>query len=252
MIISFIGKGGVGKTTITLNLGAALATYLSQRVLVIDGNTRAPNLSFLLELKEAVSLFDLITDPKNIVKANTEIDGLKVISSPIGSNAELDFEVLKSLLSFFNLSFNFILIDTPPSFTSETLTFMELSDYSILILNPEPLSVIEAYRALQIASRMNVKLLGIIVNKFRQDAVVSLEYIRRNFSLPILAVIPEDPMVQTYTLEQKPFSISNPSTPAGRALMELASYLTGRKIEVQLEKRGIIGTFFSLLKKLFT
>lgn len=252
MIISFVGKGGVGKTTITLNLGAALAKYLSQRVLVIDGNTRAPNLSFLLELKEAVSLFDLVTDPKNIVKANTEIDGLKVVSSPIGSNAELDFEVLKSLLSFFNLSFNFILIDTPPSFTSETLTFMELSDYNILILNPEPLSVIEAYRALQIASRINTKFLGMIVNKFRPDAVVSLEYIRRNFPLPILAVVPEDLTVQTYALEQRPFSISNPSTPAGRALIDLASYLTGRKIEVQVERKGIVGSLISFLKKLLT
>lgn len=249
MIISIIGKGGVGKTTITANLGTALSVFFDKKVLLVDGNVKAPNLCFLFNLPESYGILDLIKEPSSISKANTEFKNLKVISSPFASNFPLDFEILSSLFSFFSTTFDFILIDTPPSYPEETIKLIELSDYVLIIVNPEPLSILEAYRAIQITNRLNRKIIGIVVNRYYENQLISLEEVRRNFSVPIIGVIPQDINVQKHCFKQEPF-VTNPTYPASKAMINLASYLTGREVKV-VEKVGILNRVKVFLKKLF-
>ncbi|RLG18439.1 hypothetical protein DRN63_01445 [Nanoarchaeota archaeon] len=249
MIISIIGKGGVGKTTITANLGTALATFFDKKVLLIDGNVKAPNLCFLFNLPESYGILDLIKEPTSISKANTNFKNLKVISSPFGSNFPLDFDIISSLFSFFSTIFDFIFIDTPPSFPEETIKFMELSDYILIIVNPEPLSIIEAYRAMQISQRLNRRVLGILVNKYYASPLISLDEIRKNFSAPVIGIIPQDINVQKHAFKQEPF-VTNPTYPASKGILNLASYLVGREIKV-IEKESLWSKIKGFIGKIF-
>jgi chromosome partitioning protein len=182
-------KGGVGKTTSTINIGAGL-TKLGKKVLLIDLDPQA-NLSQSLGLiEEKNNIYGAIRgeyklQPKEIIK------GLDVIPSTLdlsGAEIELSSEagreyILKELIDPIRASYNYILIDSPPSLGLLTINALTASDEVMIPLQAQYLALQGLTKLLEIVDKItkrlnkNLKLGGVIVTQYDSRKILNREIV---------------------------------------------------------------------------
>lgn len=189
-------KGGVGKTTTTVNLAAALA-QAGSRALIIDLDPQA-NASFSLGLKKQdQTIFNVLAygDPvTKVIKPLT--DNLHIVPSSIHlagfeKNTEVGKEfILTEALEEIQADYDFILIDCPPSLGALTISALTASDYSIVALQPEFLALqgmtefIKILRTVKTRMNSKLELLGIVITQFDNRKVLHrdiMEHARQTY-----------------------------------------------------------------------
>ncbi|MBR5229698.1 MAG: ParA family protein [Firmicutes bacterium] len=172
-------KGGVGKTTTSAALIAGLAKK-QKRVLAIDMDPQGNlGFSFGMDIENKKTLFEVFKGETNIYDAIQRKNGIDLISSNIllsgagqimkGENREL---TLKKLLEPVERFYDYIVIDTPPSFNILTLNGYSASDYLIIPMSAEILSLVgltqikETYEAIRRSVNPDLKVMGIVMTKF--------------------------------------------------------------------------------------
>lgn len=237
------GKGGVGKTNITINLAIALSR-LGLKVAILDADLGLANIDVLLGIVPKYTLLDLIHDEKNIFEILTDgPDNIKFLSG--GSGVEelirLDKKQLRKFvnsISILDKLFDVILIDTGAGLSQNVMSFIMAADEVLLVTTPEPTAITDAYALVKMVSRRDKKKpINIVVNKAdspreAEEIANKLCMVSQKFlSLRLLKlgyILYDDNVTKSVKL-QKPFSLYNPKCQAAKSISDIALRLFSQK-----------------------
>ncbi|BDH79901.1 MAG TPA: P-loop NTPase [Methanothermobacter sp.] len=239
------GKGGVGKTIVAANLGVALASY-GERVIVLDADIAMANLELVLGMEgKSVTLHDVLAGKADIEEAIYEgPEGVKVV--PAGISLEglrnVKLERLEEVLSQLLEDTDILLIDAPAGLEKDAITALAAAEELLLVTTPEIPSISDVLKTKIIADKLDVKIIGVIVNREQHDKTfLTVDEIETILEVPVISVIPEDPEISRSAAFGEPIIIKNPKSPASNAIMKLAADLLGKEFHpIEPDKRGII------------
>lgn len=256
------GKGGVGKTNLTVNLGIALSR-LGLRVVILDVDFGLANIDVLFGVVPHHTLVDLFRDDRSIFDVLTNgPENVKFLSG--GSGVEelvrLDNRQLKRFVANIGLLdklYDVILIDTGAGLSRNVMSFIMAADEVLLVTTPEPTAVTDAYALVKMVSRRDLKKpIRVLVNKAESkqeadDIMTRLATVSEKFlSLKLLKLgyILYDESVVRAVKQQKPFLIGFPRSHAARAVTEVAALLLADAgVGTEDGVRGAKGFFTRLL-----
>jgi len=250
------GKGGVGKTSFTLNLGLAL-TRLGQRVQLLDGNLGLGNIDVHLGLTANSSIKDFFNQRKRFREIVLEDPhGISII--PAGSGfpelTNLDASQRISLLNEIDSiaeQFNFMLIDVGPGISSNVLYFNMVAQESIIVVTPEPTSIANAIALIKTLLTKHVKnyfmvLVNLVANENEarelfKILLVTIDRYLINVSIDYLGFVPLDSKLAVALKNQTPVLEAYPDSPSSKSFVEIAKTLLGRP--VQKKDAGLLHLF---------
>lgn len=244
------GKGGVGKTTVTSNLGSVL-NELGRETLVFDGNITAPNLSMHLGIPlYPTTLHDVLRGDAHIMDAVYDHpSGLSVVPGGISVEdiSEINIEKLSDSLDYISDEAEIILLDAPPGLGRESLKSMEVADDILLVTNPDLPSVTEALKVREMGERIGKNVLGVIVNRIKgKESELDIDEIEDMLDLPVLSKIPEDSKVPHSINKRTPLLHLHPNSPASREFKRLGADLVGE--DVRIEEGGFFQKIMDWLR----
>ena len=223
------GKGGVGKTTVAINLSAALRE-LGNNNIIIDADVSNANLSIQLGFQYIpVTLQDVLSGNIGILQAiRIHPTGLRVIPAALSLDSiNVDITPLRKHLEQLNET---IILDFPPGLKEDVTKLMEMTTEILVVTNPELTAVTEALKTVEIAKRMKKVVLGIVLNRVRKDKYeLRAEEVEEICEVPVLVEIPEDKNVRKANFHHMPVIYFNPYAPSSFEYLKLASMLTGQR-----------------------
>ncbi len=247
------GKGGVGKSTVTVNLAVAFATHgYVNSVGILDADITGPCVPKILGANGQ----RLQGGPPGIFPATASL-GIKVVSmdfllpseeSPVIWRGPLKMRAIQQFLSDIVWGeLDFLFIDLPPGTGDEPLSVMQLlpdMDGVVIVTIPSEVSQIVVKKAVTFAKQLNIPVIGIIENMsgfvcpkcgekvdiFRAGGG---EKIAEDLAVPYLGRIPIDPEICRDSDKGSPFIIEHPNSPASKAFMSIVE-----KVEEFLKKKG--------------
>jgi len=255
IIVVTSGKGGVGKTTVTANIGTALA-MLGKRVLAIDTDIGLRNLDMILGLENRI-VYDIV----DVVEGNVPPEkafvkdkrGLPLYLLPAAQTKTKEAvkpEQLQEIVEVIESEFDYILLDSPAGIESGFKTAATPAKEALVVVNPEVSSVRDADRIIGLLEAMEKEDIKLVINRIRLHQVkkgemLSVEDVEEILHIPKIGIIPDEEKMVDYTNKGEPIVFEEES-PAGRALMNLAKRLEGFDIpfnELE-ERRGFFSRLF--------
>lgn len=231
------GKGGVGKTSFTVNFAIAL-TRSDHRVLIVDGDMGLANVDVLLRLSVKTDIRDILensADPREaLIFARPDLavlpggSGVPELVS-LGSDQQ---NRLAGLLREVSEDFDYVIIDTAAGIGTSVLWYNRFSDHNIFILSPDPTSMTDAYALIKLLSRSHgIHNFNLVLNFVRgvQEGNHTVDTIKRvsqrflNLNIAHMGSIPDDKAVRKAVLDQIPFIEQTPGSRAARAVHGLAA-----------------------------
>ncbi|MCR5585807.1 MAG: MinD/ParA family protein [Lachnospiraceae bacterium] len=266
------GKGGVGKSSISLNLAICISR-MGKRVVLLDADFGLANIEVMLGVRPKANLADLMfrgKDLKDIIMDGPE--GIKFISGGSGiqelarMNREQCIYLTKKLVELDELA-DVIIIDTGAGISDSVLEFVASSNEVLLIATPEPTSITDAYALLKALNRKSefskssttIKMIANRVRNEDEGRNVLYENMKNvvdrflNISLEFLGSIPQDDQVSKAVMKQTPVTMCAPNSGASRAIEDMAKELLsdGEESETAPEERGITLLFSNLIRNKF-
>ncbi len=258
------GKGGVGKTSITINIAIQLVKC-GYKVVIIDGDLGLANVEVMLGIVPKYSMYDIINSGLGLTDAMTDGPmGIKFLSGGTGimemaylSRQNLDR--LLSILSPLDSYADFILVDTGAGISRNVIEFVLAAREVIIVTNSEPTSITDSYAILKIISLNNkdcevklitnfadspeeaedtFKLINVAANKFINTEIKNLGFLKR------------DPSVSRAIKLQVPFSIGFPKSDATRNVERIAQRIADNMDYKQKSEglRGFISRLYTSMK----
>lgn len=240
------GKGGVGKTTSAINLGAAL-NYFGRDVIVVDANMTTPNIGLHLGAPIVpISLNHVLLGKASIGDAVYEHEsGTKIIPSSLSVKElrRLQPEKLKEMAKRLKKMAEIIIFDSAAGLGDEAVAAMESADEIIIVTNPEIPAVTDALKASKLVEQLGKEVKGVIVTRVRGDRFeMPIANIKDMLELPILGVIPEDRNIARSVVMKDALIHTHPKSKAARAYRIVAAKLIGKND--YRERYGFWGRLF--------
>ncbi len=237
------GKGGVGKTNLTVNLGLTFARQ-GRRVLLVDGDVGLANVDILLDESPRYSLRDVLSGERGIDDVLLESPhGLTVLPGSSGVpeltllSSEDRVRLLTELETLDEGRFDTVLVDTAAGIGANAVFFACAAQEVLVVATPEPTSLADAYAMIKVLSRRHgVDRVGLVLNQVAGEAEAVDIYQRLGaltarflpVVLELVAWVPTDPRVHAAVMGQEPLLVAYPSAPASRAIERLAETLVMR------------------------
>ena len=252
------GKGGVGKTTLTANIGIALAQK-NFKVLLIDADIAMANLSLLLGMQSSpITLHDVLVGESNVEDAIYEGPaGLNFIPSGLSleSYRRVDTERLEAIVKEISGKYDFVLLDAPPGIEKNVMSSLSSADEVLLITMPTSPSIADVLKTKIVAQRLGSIPRAIVVNfSTGEKGEINEDDIMKMLELPVYGVIPYDEEVRRSFMQQnvQPVIIRKPTTPAAIEMRKIAAKIAGMKAHefmVKGPKQGFLSRLLSIFKR---
>jgi len=234
------GKGGVGKSTISLNLSLALASA-GKKVLLVDVDSNLANVDVLLGMTPTYRLSNVIRGEKTIEEVAIPVwKGMKVVPGSSGDirfpliDSDVQLKFLEDLRALENL-YDFILLDTGAGLNAEVVTSVLNTDETLVVTTPEPTAVMDAYAViktvcLEASGNLNLRL---IVNAAwspldAEETGRKLQMVVNHFlktQIHYLGFVPYDKNVHHAVVEQQPVVLRFPKSASALSLQKIAQTL---------------------------
>jgi flagellar biosynthesis protein FlhG len=253
------GKGGVGKTNVSVNLALAYART-GRKVVVMDADLGLANVNVMLNMIPKFNLYHVIRKQKTMKEIMVETEyGISIVAGASGFSkiANLDESERQYFIEELGtLSFaDIVIIDTSAGVSSNVLDFVAAADDSIIITTPEPTAITDAYGIIKIiATEINSLNMGLklVVNRVKNaaeaakiaDRMITITSQFLNLKLEYLGFIYDDGAVSQAVLKQKPFMVIDPKCKASQCVQHIVSRMD--KIEVKED-----GGFGKMFKRMF-
>ncbi len=226
------GKGGVGKTTTSINLALAMHKTGSD-VVLLEGNLSSPNISVHLGgTYFPVTIHDVMVGKHPIKNAIYEHHtGLRIVPADISVEAMqlVNFEELKKHVHDLHLYADYVIVDGSPGLGRESTHLIEMTDELIIITNPDPASLLDAKRLIDFAKRFNKIIIGILITKHKNKSYkLKPEEIERETGVRVIGMIPECKKFEMSLHHKKPYIHLYPRRKPSKEYEKLAGMLTGR------------------------
>ncbi|WP_247002615.1 MinD/ParA family ATP-binding protein [Halosolutus gelatinilyticus] len=224
------GKGGVGKTTTTVNLGTALA-QAGERVALVDADLGMANLAGFVSLRpDSTTLHDVLAGDASIDDATYQLTD-NIVAVPSGTDldayADTSPEGLRDVVAELRSTYDYVILDVGAGVSHETVLPLGLADAVVLVSTPEPAAVHDAKKTLELTGRAGGEVAGLVVTRTRPDTDVSYEELAARLDLQLLGTIPEDPAARESVYAGTPLVVHDPDGPAALAYRRLAGDVAG-------------------------
>ena len=242
-IVITSGKGGVGKTTTAINLGAAI-NHFGKEVLIIDGNLFTPNIGIHLNSPEVpITLNHVLLGRATASEAIYEHEsGLKIIPSSLSIKEmkKIKPEKLKEFKKDFERHSDYVIVDSSAGLGHEAISTIDLADELIIVTNPEMPAITDALKTIKIAEEMKKPVLGVIVTRVKKNKIeMQPDSVREMLEVPILGMVPEDIFVQKSLNLKNAVVHTHPKSKAARAYKEIAARILDLDYDSDAEKENL-------------
>lgn len=239
------GKGGVGKTTTSINLAAAMNAF-GKEVVIVDANLTTPNVGLHLGAPIVpISLNHLLLGKADISEAIYEHEsGMKVIPSSLSVNElrRINHKKLNDVGRKLRKMADVVIYDSAAGLGEEAVASMVSADDIVLVTNAEIPAVTDALKASKLIEQLGKPITGVIVTKFKGSKhEMKLSNISEMLELPILGVIPEDEKVSAALVAKDALVHVYPYSKSARAYKRVAAKLIGHDYR---EEAGFFGRLF--------
>ncbi|MBF8435704.1 MinD/ParA family protein [Halanaerobiaceae bacterium Z-7014] len=256
------GKGGVGKTNVSVNLGVSLQK-MDKEVLLLDADMGMANVDVLIGVTPRYNLGHVLEDKCDIEDALiTGPEGLTILPGSSGIDEFINMNIYKikqllKLASHLEENYDIIIIDVGAGAHQGVVNFIKAADEVIVVLTPEPTAIMDAYSLIKILSKNEVRpKLNLIVNQVDNDregdevskriSSVIKDYL--DLEISITSYIPYDNTLREAVKKQKPIVNLYPRSRAGKAFTKSAGQLIDRDVGNNAGMQGFVNKVLGFFK----
>jgi septum site-determining protein MinD len=222
------GKGGAGKSFVSLNLAAALA-YLGNDVTLIDANFTTPNVGIMCGISPFNNtIHDILSGNFYSNPIYKTPYGFKIVPGSLSLYSMINARIENFDEIFNKVNSEYVLIDTAAGLGRECSYVLLSSKEVFIVVNPEMTSIVDALRVRKALEEMKKEIKGTIVNKVR--SAEDIKKVKMYFD-DIVAILPEDKRVRNSIDQKIPFIYLYPNSVISSQILNLASQLSNKFIE---------------------
>jgi len=252
IIVITSGKGGVGKTTTAINLGAAI-NYFNKNVLIIDGNLSTPNIGIHLGSPEVpINLNHVLSKKAHVSEAVYEHEsGMKIIPSSLSIKElkKIKPEKIKDFRKDFRKMADYVIVDSSAGLGNEALSTLSIADELIIVTNPEIPAITDALKAIKLAEQGRKRIIGVIITKVRKDDIeMQPETVKEMLDIPILGMVPHDLDVQRSLNLRDAVVHTHPKSKPARAYKEIAAKILKVDYDSNKDREKLLKRFLQKLR----
>jgi len=259
VIVITSGKGGVGKTTTSANIGSGLA-LAGKRVVLIDADIGLRNLDVVMGLENRI-VYDLI----DVIEGNCRLKqalikdkryptlSLLPAAQTKDKNAVTPEQMIK-LCADLREEFDYVLIDCPAGIEQGFKNAVAGADRAIIVTTPEVSAVRDADRIIGLLEAAEISNLKLVLNRIRADMVkrgdmMALEDVTDILAIDVIGVVPDDEAIVISTNRGEP-AVSDPNSKAGQAFRNIVQRIMGNDVPLMdLNNAGFFGKLKNLFRK---
>lgn len=238
VIVVTSGKGGVGKTTTTANVGTGLAAA-GKKVVLIDTDIGLRNLDVVMGLENRIvyNLVDVVEGNCRIKQAlirDKRYPGLYLLpSAQTRDKTAVNESQMRKLIAHLKEQFDYVLLDCPAGIEQGFKNAIAGADRALVVTTPEVSAIRDADRIIGLLEANSVERTDLVINRMRYDMVrrgdmMSVDDVVDILSIPLIGVVPDDENVVIATNQGEPL-VGN-HTQAGRAYKNICLRVAGQEI----------------------
>ena len=240
IIVVTSGKGGVGKTTTTSNIGMSLAR-LGHSTLLIDADAGLRNLDLLLGLENRIIYtgLDVLNETCRLEQAIIQDKRQPNLAFfPLSSNRveiPITSDQIENLVRLVKNNYEYILIDSPAGIDNGFQTAIECANEAIVVVTPEVPSIRDADRVIGILMSKGIEEINLIINRIRPnmvrtDDMMSIEDVTNILGITLIGVIPDSEKIIIASNRGEPIVLEDKNCLPGIAFDSSARRLNGEKV----------------------
>jgi septum site-determining protein MinD len=258
-IVITSGKGGVGKTTTTANIGTALAA-MGKKVVVVDGDTGLRNLDVLMGLENRIvfTLLDVLDEKCRLKQAlikDKRFNNLFMLpTAQTRDKNDVDPEKMLMTVNQLKEEFDYVIIDCPAGIEQGFENAVAGADRAIVVVNPELTSVRDADRVIGKLDSKGLERHELVINRINHEMVkrgdmLDINDILDSLAIKLIGVVPDDKSVTVSTNKGEPIVLDEKAF-SGQAFKNIAKRIVGEEVPL-MSLDTDEGGFLASLKKIF-
>ncbi len=259
VIVITSGKGGVGKTTTTANVGTGLA-QLNKKVVLIDTDIGLRNLDVVMGLENRIvyNLVDVVEGnckvKQALIKDKKHPDLYLLPSAQTRDKTSVDPEQMRRLTDELKKEFDYVILDCPAGIEQGFMNAIAGADRAIVVTTPEVSAIRDADRIIGLLEANELKQSHLVVNRVRMDMVsrgdmMSVDDVCEILAIPLIGAVPDDENIVVSTNQGEPLVGSD--CLAGKAYANISRRIVGEEIPFLdlTETKGVFDKLIGLFHK---